>query len=162
MFSRGRCLRIYLDDVAIRIGSKEKRWSSELMHLDSIDDDFQDKRKLTALRQSLKGLRVALSAAEKSGASVFDLLGVDKSRSRSPWQNKVQSVLDGTAMTSFMTLLTVVVLFLDDIRVAAMPPEADRPIVVITYFAFVCFAVELSASRDVSQLYHCCFDDVQF
>ena len=54
------------------------------------------------------------------------------------------AVLDGTSLTIFMTLLTLLVLFLDDIRVAALPPEADHPIIVITYIAFVCFGIELS------------------
>lgn len=75
---------------------------------------------------------------------MFDLLGADRSRLLPSWKKRLINALDGTVLTVFMTILTLLVLFLDDIRVAAMPPEADHPIIIFTYIAFVCFAIELS------------------
>lgn len=58
-------------------------------------------------------------------------------------KNIVRKKLDGNAVTGIMTVVTLFALFMDDIRRAAMPKEADIPIAWISLLAMVLFATEL-------------------
>lgn len=79
-----------------------------------------------------------------SGESIFDMMGVDSLASLLPsWKKKTLALVDGVSMSIVMTLLTILVLFLDDVRLACFPPSADDAIVIVTIICLICFTIEL-------------------
>lgn len=85
------------------------------------------------------------STVQPSGESVFDMLGVDNVDNSLPsWKQKVLALVDGVSVSIVMTLLTVLVLFLDDTRLACLPHSADDAIVIVTLVCLIFFAIELS------------------
>lgn len=86
-----------------------------------------------------------LSSVLPSGESVFDMLGVDNvDKSLPSWKQNMLAFVDGVSVTIIMTLLTILVLFLDDMRLACMPHSADDAIVIVTIICLIFFAIELS------------------
>lgn len=145
------CLE-YTADVLHSTGDRPDGRQSTVFVLDDSDDDFQEKRMPTFLSLSLQFsywscLTFSVSA-EKSGESVFDLLAADKASPLPTWKTRLIAFTDGAFATIYMTLLTILVLFIDDVRIAILPPEADDAVLVITYISLVSFSVELSK--------HCC------
>eukprot|EP00210_Caulerpa_lentillifera_P001909 g1836.t1 len=112
-------------------GTLDQRQSTVFV-LDDSDEDFQEKRKTKTT-----------TFTERSGGSVFDLLEVDKARPLPTWKKKLIAITDGTVATIYMTLLTILVLFIDDVRIAILPPEADDTVLVITYISLISFSIEL-------------------
>jgi len=75
-------------------------------------------------------------------------LAADKASPLPTWKTRLIAYTDGSFATIYMTLLTILVLFIDDVRIAILPPEADDIALVITYISLVSFSIELSK--------HCC------
>lgn len=73
------------------------------------------------------------------------MLSVDAIKKAMPeWKVKVMDIMDGTVMTCIMTLLTILVLFMDDMRLAFFPASTDQIFVILTYISLIAFTIELS------------------
>eukprot|EP00210_Caulerpa_lentillifera_P001911 g1838.t1 len=81
--------------------------------------------------------------AEKNNKSVFDLLEVDKAHSLPTWKRKLTAVTNGTMAAVYMTLLTILVLFIDDVRIAVLPPQMDEAVLIIIYISLISFTMEI-------------------
>ncbi|GAB4816167.1 hypothetical protein N2152v2_003213 [Parachlorella kessleri] len=91
-------------------------------------------------------------AQDKKQASVFDLLERrDKERRR--WQVAITFVLDGVSYTLVSLVITLMVLYSDDLRTAAAPPSADAGFRNFTIFCLAFFAAELLLSSAAKPRY---------
>ena len=69
-----------------------------------------------------------------AGGSIFDMLTRDD---RASWRAKASYILEGIHATIAITVVTFVALFMDDFRLAALPPQLDVSCEYITGLIFV-------------------------
>ncbi len=58
-------------------------------------------------------------------------------------------MLDGTYISCFVVFVTLLAVFLDDFRLAVLPPAADPVCVGITVFVLVVFVIDTTAGSFV-------------
>lgn len=58
-------------------------------------------------------------------------------------KKKIELFLDSTAVTIFMTLITIYALYFDDIRILFFPKSSDDIFFGITLIGMICFAMEI-------------------
>ena len=101
---------------------------------------------------SLTGLLPAVvTAAEPNpsltaGQSVFHQLDAAQ---EPHWRATACDWLDGTYTSCFVVLVTLLAVFLDDFRLAVLPPAADPVCTGITIFIFVVFVIDTTAGSFV-------------
>lgn len=78
--------------------------------------------------------------------SVFQQLDAAK---EPQWKAKACDWLDGTYTSCFVVFVTLLAVFLDDFRLAALPPAADSVCTGITIFVFVVFVLDTTAGSFV-------------
>ena len=78
--------------------------------------------------------------------SVFQQLDAAK---EPQWKVKACDWLDGTYVSCFVVFVTLLAVFLDDFRLAVLPPAADPVCVGITIFIFVIFVLDTTAGSFV-------------
>ena len=69
-----------------------------------------------------------------AGGSIFDMLTRDD---RASWRAKASYILEGIHATIAITVVTFVALFMDDFRLAVLPPQLDVSCEYITGLIFV-------------------------
>ena len=69
-----------------------------------------------------------------AGGSIFDMLTRDD---RASWRAKASYILEGIHATIAITVVTFVALFMDDFRLAVLPPQLDVSCEYLTGLIFV-------------------------
>ena len=78
--------------------------------------------------------------------SVFQQLDAVK---EPQWKARACDWLDGTYVSCFVVFVTLLAVFLDDFRLAVLPPGADPACIGITIFIFVVFVIDTTAGSFV-------------
>ena len=83
------------------------------------------------------------SSSGGSGASVADAELVEV-KPMATWKTNLLTSVEGTAGTLVMTFLTLLALFMDDLRLWVFPKSADTAFVVVTVLVFAMFMIEFA------------------
>ncbi|KAK9817269.1 hypothetical protein WJX72_012075 [[Myrmecia] bisecta] len=85
----------------------------------------------------------SLNRQPSTTGSIFDSLDQESTRN---WRKHVVAILDGIHVSIAVVILTVIVLFMDDFRLAAFPPTMDRWCGYTAIMIFIVFSVELTVA----------------
>ena len=78
--------------------------------------------------------------------SVFQQL---EAANQPQWKARACELLDGTYISCFVVFVTLIAVFLDDFRLAVLPPAADPACIGITIFVLVVFVIDTTAGSFV-------------